>query len=74
MCAAESDKRMLNHPGLAVLQSDICLIFQNTCEKFDNMKKAKEVFQIQDYIHLTHVFSDVDFSHQKPVISCKEPE
>jgi len=46
MCAAESDKRMLNHPGLAILQSDICLIFQNTCGKFANMKKAKEVFQI----------------------------
>jgi len=37
---------MLNHPGLAVLQSDICLIFQNTCGKVANMKRAKEVFQI----------------------------
>jgi len=46
MYAAESDKRMLNHPGLVVLQSDICLIFQNTCGKVANMKKAKEVFQI----------------------------
>jgi len=64
---------MLTHPGLAVLQSDICLILQNTCVKFANMKRAKEVFQITG-LHLTHVFSDVDFSHQKSVISCKEPE
>jgi hypothetical protein len=46
MRAAKSDKRMLNHPGLAVLQSDICLIFQNTCGKFANIKRVKEVFQV----------------------------
>jgi hypothetical protein len=66
---------MLNDPGLAVVQSDICLIFQNTCGKVADMKKAKEVFQITG-IHSfnTDVFSDVDFSHQKSVISSKEPE
>jgi hypothetical protein len=46
MRAAKSDKRMLNHLGLAVLQNDICLIFQNTCGKVANMKRAKEVFRI----------------------------
>jgi hypothetical protein len=43
--AAEADKWMHNHPGLAVSQSDICLIFRNAYETVAYMEKAKHAFQ-----------------------------
>jgi hypothetical protein len=60
--AAEADKWMHNHPGLAVSQSDICLIFRNAYERVANMEKAKHAFQATGIHPFSHdVFSDADF-------------
>jgi hypothetical protein len=59
---AEADTWMHNHPGLAILQSDICLIFRNAYEWVANMEKAKHAFQAKG-IHpfKPDVFFDEDF-------------
>jgi hypothetical protein len=56
MYAAEADKWMHNHPGLAISQSDICLIFINAYESVTNIEKAKHAYQATGVHLFNHDF------------------
>ena len=43
--AAETDKWIHNHPGLAISQTDICFIFREAYERVANLEKAKNAFR-----------------------------